>query len=359
MSMDIWLTRAIVVALSAEAWRLSHIDDKDLPNQQTLTALIREVDGESSWIGLLPDAIATNIRRLSAPLGHLLERRKAIIDSKVASASLDLGRVENYVGELIDDVQKSFGNHNDWLLQAGAVLADPTIGEDSQAGVSRLLPREWFVPAEVLDIPIHVMQSSVGRALIDFELLAIVRTLTTVISRVVEVPSPDDSRIWDFAREQLSRGTSHLLIVGVGISEYDVHEMFSRLREYAVENGGMNIVFETIRSSASPDRTLVIVDVTRAFSIVRRFPRLEGNAIYERSLPLEHGGVVSGIVEIDIELQESWTRTADGQERDRLLRRYRESVLDRTAWSFEVVLKHEDAFRIFRLHGEEGAEPPN
>lgn len=349
MSMDIWLTRAAMVAISTESWRLSYLEGESVPNMQVISAMQRNIDdSEEGWTRLLPANLQQQVNGLRTALASLELRRKKIVDARVSVAGIDSRLVEKYIREVMDEVRASFGAHNAWLSNAGALAIDESASESNQAGISRLAPREWFVNTEALDIPVHVLPPRLSSALIEFEYRQVVRELSEIENRTTEVAGFEDQRIWEKVDELLGRNASHILIVGVGVSEYDVWSDLESRRNSA-SSSFVSLSYHTLRDEEL-GRLIAVVDASKAFKITRRPPILEGVSIYEERLALDEGGIVSGIVEIGPDLQERWLRTTDEEKRGELESLYSESLLDRTVWSFDVSICDASAFEIFRIN---------
>ncbi|MDR7100456.1 hypothetical protein J2X04_002837 [Lysobacter niabensis] len=348
MSMDLWLTRAAAVALARESWRLKHMDDREIPNEQTLGALLRAVGSEDGWVDLLPDLTAQSVKAMVHPLQELLERRQAIVRNQVAMAPLSPEKLGEFVSQQMNDVKRTLVHHNEWLRDAGVIDVDDRLDETHQAGVNRLLPREWFVSDEALDIPIVVTGTHVGQALVDFEIKRVLETLKAVRKPVAETSSATDMRIWEHVHGAIDRGVRRLLIIGAGISEYDSYAEYARARDHA-KDVGAEIRFESVRQTSELGKGVLVLDVANGFRIVRKQPVLVEMPLYREVLPLTLGGAVSDLIEISSEMQQNWTREMTEADAKEALARYANSVLSRTVWSFLIQSADPNATAFFSI----------
>lgn len=352
VSIHIWITNAVLVALSSERWRLSHLEDSQIPNLQVISNALRSLEGEQEWLDVLPEPLRISVLQTIPVLQNLRERRQKVVDERVAEAGFSVEMVRKYVQEVMEDISVNFGAHNGWLLEAGAIEVSVQDGPGSQAGVSKLVPKEWFVSNDLLDIPVHLIPPKISSALLDFEMTRIARVLTAESINKIEASAVNDSRIWDAVRVLIEARVSHLLILAIGVSEYDVWELLQSARAKA-SSVGVDLRFQTVRSRTDNAQSIVIVDATKAFTIVRSMPAIDGVPVHQESLRLVEGGVVSGIIRIDEEMILAWKENLDAQDFAKMKGQYLTSFLDRTVWCFEVVVRDAEAYCIFSVSMKE------
>lgn len=345
VSITTWLRRAAVVVLSEEAWLLLHTDADRLPSLQVLEAIKKDVATAESWAFHLGEGPRARVMRMSTVVDEAIRKREGYVSQRVEQAPLSFDRMNDYVRGVWDELQRSFFYYNDWLMKAGAVDCDDVVDSTSQAGVGNLVPREWFVDGSVLDIPIHVVAPSVGHALIDYELSRIERirgkgTRKTLVADFL------DQRIWVASEAVLARPRAALLLIGVGVGEYDIYDQLERLRSIASESGVL-FKFETTRLAG--DKSLLVIDASRDILISRRLPEIDGISLAEKRSEPARGGVVVRVAEIDDQMSARWTADMKDEERQVTMGRYKESLLFQVAWSAKVHARPEATIRRFVL----------
>ena len=251
----------------------------------------------------------------------------------------------NYVNSVWDELRKTFFDYNDWLMEARAVECQSLVDSASQAGIGNLVPREWFVDGSVLDIPIHVVAPSVGHALVDYELSKIEK-IRGKGARKTLVADFLDQRIWKSAETILASPGAALMLVGVGVGEYDIHDQLESLRSVASRNG-TPFRFETTRMTG--DKALLVIDASRDILVSRRLPEIEGASSAEKRSDPARGGVVVRVAEIDGQMADRWTARMKDEERQSMMGRYKESLLFQVAWSAKVRLRPGASMRRFVL----------
>jgi hypothetical protein len=351
LSMETWLLRSTLVSLSQESWRLNHLSDDEIPGEGVLQLVLRECAEEAGWVSLLPGSYRMQVLGMRGAIEGLLGRRKQTVLAKVLAAPIDIEKVKKYVSEIAGDVRASFDRHNDWFKAAGAVVVD---GEDErvlQSGSSRLVPKEWFVPDEVLDVSTHVVPPRVGRSMIEFELKKLVGALAAN-QAATAINAPADAQVWASARQCLEGESRKLLVLGVGVGEGEVSAELDKLRKLAGPEDGQRIAYRTVRRVEGFNRAIIVASVPDAFQIIRREPLIEQDSLYEERLPLIDGGVVSGISLIDELMVETWLQKIPEADREDSREQYGKSLLDRNVWKFSIAVRNASAYQIFVLEGE-------
>lgn len=351
MSMPLWLTRATAVALSSEAWRFRHFTDEELPSEQNLGSIIRVVR-EDEWTYLLPERRRHSIKAMLDPLDDLLRRRQRVVRNRVALAPLNIEKAKKFISDQMNEVAQAFGRHNEWLQKAGVVSIEDREDSSHQAGVVRLLPREWFVADDVLDIPIYVTGMQNGSALVDFEIRKIAEVVQGIAEIESDVMSASDQRIWSRVKGLVDSGVRHILIVGIDASEYDVYQAYGEARRYANEHGA-DIRFDSVRAAKDGKRKLIVIDVARAVALVRRRTVAQDEVIEGQSLPLEQGGVVVQLVTITDAMRNEWLKDKEQAKAEAEEARYRESVLSRNIMSVEIIAREVAASMVFIVSRDE------
>ncbi|AKC86999.1 hypothetical protein WQ53_09815 [Pseudoxanthomonas suwonensis] len=204
---------------------------------------------------------------------------------------------------------------------------------------------------DVVDIPVKMLADNLGRSLVDFELNAIARSLHQRSESVVRVDSVSDEQIWGAIDDFIQGEGLSLLILGVGASFYEHYPEMTLAQEKA-EAKKKSIRFESVRGVADLPRAIFIAEPSTSFAVCRRELNMEEQAVYREQLPLQDGGVVSDVIEIDEDMKERWLEGSAQDERAEMRALYERSVVARTFWSFSVIARN-GRFSVYMLPPDE------
>jgi hypothetical protein len=343
LEMDDHLSRGALLMLSDQTFRLRTVKDQDLPAEHVLDHMIRKLDIED-WRIELPPEYPRALSQLKVELIALRDRRARIIAQKVEDSGLDIQKVKEYVDGELESALSDLAQYCEWISAACVVSESDVVKADRQFGISSLIPKECFVPDDVLDVSVIISNSGIGQAVQDFEIREVVRKLTEGSGFGQSVPT--QSSVWDKVANNIYNNSPFIWLIGVGVGKYDVWSELEAARSMA-EVAGVKIRFDNVDEISGWPSGILFINNSKNIEFQRHSPDVPFVAVYGRELSIDSGRIYCGITEISESMQRDWMRNSPSEEREGLSEKYRRSVWFRAAWSFEVIVSNGESPLFF------------
>ncbi|MGX9190979.1 sulfite exporter TauE/SafE family protein [Stenotrophomonas sp. Ker107b] len=345
VEIDGFLARAAIVMMAPRAWEFAQIRDEQLPPQYSIDNLVRLID-DGDWLSLLPIETARSINSLKDTLARLSDRRGMLVAQKVAAADVDVEKVSAYVNSELASASADLRGYSDWVVSSCSVIVSDEINAEIQFGIASLLPKDCFVADEILDTSVMIGSSGLGQSVEDFELRALVDAVR--LSGLEDQPfgSEDESGFWSHVENLIRSGTSHIWLVGWGVSEYDLGDRLESAKASARDEG-VCIRFDNVGGIEKSESGIFVIDPSDNIQFVRYAAERQGGSIAEGTLDPLMGGFYICIAKISEEMQHSWLRGENEDRAESLREKYHQSVLLRAAWSFTVSSGKADGQKFF------------
>lgn len=351
LEMENLLARAALFMLRGRGWELRNVEDADIPSEHVIDQMINQIDARA-WYADLPAQCAEGFENLKQELSSLLARRSRIIAARVERAHLDERKVKDYVDSELAAAAAELAEYSRWISESCLVQGVDKVEERLQFGMSSLIPRQCFVSDEILDISIMMGNSGLGQAVQDFE----IRSLVQALSANAENGSfkAGVGGVWDHVAEMISRDAPYVWIIGIGVSQYDIWQNLDAARSKAIGKL-VKIRFDNVGRIGDEPAGVWVVDPKDRIEFFRYEVDKPADPVYEMELSVELGRLYCCIAQISDAMRVEWLRDEAGESHDRLLRSYKESVLLRTAWSFEIDVKGSQVAQFFSIEDLAGS----
>lgn len=350
VEMESWLTRAGLTVLAKRGGELAFVPDESLPPEHALDRYLRLIN-EGEWTSLLPRADALAVARLGDRIAILLERRKRIVRQRVEGAALDESKAMAFVNNEATSAAAELAEYQSWIASACKLRFIDEVREEPQFGSSILIPKECFVPDIVLDVPVMMGSFGLGQAVEEFELDLVTNA---IIQAKGQLSSNDAlvSGLWEHLRCLIESGrSSHIWIIAVEVSQYDVWTEYEVVRKIAEEKG-IKIRYDNVNGRAGMVGGHLVLDHPDQIAFNRFKARGEPDAVSSVEMEPAAGGLYIGISAITEPMIAAWAPTGGEISDD-----YSQSVLLRSAWSFEVEVAPKISVEYFSSSPQQAASP--
>lgn len=341
VSISFWISRAILLILSNESWKLKSIPDEELPDQQTIGILVRSLGYE--WRPAQARSVNANIEKMSGPLRIISDRRSEIVASRVAEASLDKNKVRKYSTGAIQDIESALESYALWIEPVNLVTTSSAPTFASEFGMSRLLPRELFVPDDVLDVKSSISRSQDGSAILEVEIQGAIDSIKLGGVIHAKIANLTDSRPWSYAESLLSKDNRVWIILS-GVSEYEVYDQLERLRS---RFSPKFFRVDTSRDRIEGKAEIIVIDIDKALVFGRSPPAEPENSVFTSRSSIFGGSAISSISEISGQMKDRWLADVGPLQSAELAKRYEESLVEALVWSFGVEHRDTSTSAIF------------